>query len=196
MKIGILGAGNVGGTLGRIWQQAGHEVAFGTRKAAAGEVPLREAFAHGEVLVLATPWPGAREFLEGLGDFGGRVLVDATNPILPDFSGLEFGTTTSGAEQVAVWARNSRVVKAFNTVGFNVMADPAFAEGKPSMFYCGDDAEAKAQCAKLVAEAGFDALDAGPLRQARQLEPLAMLWITLAIQQGYGREMAFRLMRR
>lgn len=196
MKIGILGAGNVGGTLGRIWQRAGHDVAFGRRKAEAGEVSLSEAFAHGELLLLATPWIGAREFLEGLGDFNGRVLMDATNPILPDFSGLEYGTTTSGGEQVAAWARHARVVKAFNTVGFNVMAEPAFDEGKPTMFYCGDDAGAKAQCRELVDAAGFDAVDAGPLRQARYLEPVAMLWITMAIQHGYGREMALRLMRR
>ncbi len=196
MNIGILGAGNVGATLGRKWAASGHDVKMGVRNPAAGEVTLGEAFAHGDVLLLATPWAPAQAFLESLGDFGGKILLDATNPIREDFTGLTHGTTTSGAEQVAVWAKGSRVAKCFNTVGFNVMDNPGFAEGKPSMLYCGDDAEAKQAAHQLASEAGFEALDAGPLSQSRWLEPLAMLWITMAIKHGYGREMAFRLMRR
>lgn len=196
MKIGILGAGNVGGTLGRKWASHGHDVKFGARTPGEGEVPMGEAFIHGDVLLLATPWGPAEAFLKGLGDFGGKILIDATNPIAADFSGLTHGTTTSDAEQVAAWARGARVVKCFNTVGFNVMEDPSFAGGKPSMLYCGDDAAAKHSAAQLAAECGFEPLDAGPLTQARWLEPMAMLWITMAIKYGYGREMAFRLMRR
>lgn len=196
MKIGILGAGNVGATLGRKWAASGHDVKMGVRAPESGEVTLREAFAHGEVLLLATPWAPTQAFLESLGDFEGKVLIDATNPIRQDFSGLTHGTTTSGAEQVAAWAKGSRVVKCFNTVGFNVMENPSFVEGKPSMFYCGDDADAKQTAHQLAAAAGFEALDAGPLSQARWLEPMAMLWITMAVKHGYGREMAFRLMRR
>ncbi|NWF84564.1 MAG: NADPH-dependent F420 reductase [Bryobacteraceae bacterium] len=196
MKIGILGAGNVGATLGRKWAASGHDVRMGVRSPGDGEVSMGEAFNHGEVLLLATPWGPAEGFLKGLGDFGGKILIDATNPIAPDLSGLTHGTTTSGAEQVAAWARGSRVVKCFNTVGFNVMENTSFAEGKPSMLYCGDGAEAKHVAGQLAAECGFEPLDAGPLMQARWLEPLAMLWITMAIKHGYGREMAFRLMRR
>lgn len=197
MKIGILGAGNVGGTLGRIWRDRGHEVWLGVRSPKAeGEVTLQQAFTAGEILLLSTPWPATQPFLEELGDFGGKILIDATNPINADLSGLTHGTTTSGAEQVAVWARGARVVKAFNTVGFNVMADSKFAEGPATMFYCGDDPEAKARTRTLVEDAGFEAADAGPLSQARFLEPMAMLWITMALRYGYGREMALRLMRR
>lgn len=196
MKIGILGAGNVGATLGRKWAAAGHDVKLGVRTPADGEVTIQEAFAHGHVLLLSTPWAPTEAVLTGLGDFQGKILIDATNPISPDFSGLTHGTSTSGAEQVALWAKGSRVVKCFNTVGFNVMENPAFTEGKPSMLYCGDDAAAKQSVHQLATEAGFEALDAGPLAQSRWLEPLAMLWITMAIKHGYGREMAFRLMRR
>lgn len=201
MKIGIIGAGNVGGTLGRKWALAGHDVLFGVRAPEAAEPPgkmgtIAEAFAHGDVLALTTPWEATRKVLEQAGDLTGRILLDCTNPILPGLAGLEYGTTTSGAEKVAEWARSAKVVKVFNTVGFNIMADPRFTEGPPSMFYCGDDLEAKGVVAALVGEIGFDPLDAGPLSQARYLEPFAMLWITLAMRHGYGREMAFRLMRR
>ena len=196
MKIGVLGAGNVGGALGRKWAQAGHDVKLGVRTPGEGTVSLTEAFEHGDVLLLATPWGATVEFVAGLGDFGGRILIDATNPLAPGLAGLTHGTTTSGAEQVAAKARGARVVKCFNTVGFNVMEDPRFAGGKPSMLYCGDDAEAKAAARQLAEDAGFEPQDAGPLEQARYLEPFAMLWITMAMKYGFGREMAFRLMRR
>jgi predicted dinucleotide-binding enzyme len=196
MKIGILGAGNVGATLGRKWAAAGHDVRMGVRSPSGGEVTLPEAFSHGEALLLSTPWPPTEAVLGSLGGFQGKILIDATNPIAADFSGLTHGLSTSGAEKVAEWAPGARVVKCFNTVGFNVMANPAFADGKPSMIYCGDDAEAKKAAHRLAEDAGFEPLDAGPLSQARFLEPFAMLWITMAMKYGYGREMAFRLMRR
>jgi predicted dinucleotide-binding enzyme len=116
--------------------------------------------------------------------------------VLPDLSGLELGTTTSAAEQIAGWALHAKVLKAFNTVGFNVMADAKFGADLPVMFYCGDDAAAKATVQPLIAELGFDPVDAGPLRQARVLEPFAYLWISLAYTQGMCRDIAFKLLRR
>jgi predicted dinucleotide-binding enzyme len=145
--------------------------------------------------VLTTPWPATKEAVSGV-QLAGKVVVDVTNPILPDLSGLEVGTITSGAEQVAHWAKGARVVKAFNTVGFNVMARPKFQDGSAVMFYCGDDTDAKKTAHQLAADLGFDPHDAGPLTQARYLEPFAMLWITLALNQGYGREFGFKLMRK
>lgn len=123
-------------------------------------------------------------------------MIDATNPLLPGLTGLEIGTATSGAEQVAAWTRGARVVKAFNTVGANVMADPSFGGVKPVMFYCGDDKAAKAQVAELAASIGFDARDAGPLTQARLLEPFALLWISLALVHGYVLGIGFQLLER
>jgi predicted dinucleotide-binding enzyme len=87
-------------------------------------------------------------------------------------------------------------VKAFNTVGFNVMADPSFGGSKAVLFYCGDDAGAKGVVAELASGIGFDAQDAGPLTQARLLEPFALLWISLAVMHGYGRGLGFQLLRR
>jgi predicted dinucleotide-binding enzyme len=87
-------------------------------------------------------------------------------------------------------------VKAFNTVGFNIMANPAFGADRPVMFYCGDHTAAKQTVRPLVEQLGFEAVDAGPLTQARLLEPFAMLWISLAFGQGLGREIGFKLLRR
>ena len=209
MRIGIIGAGNVGGTLGSRWAQAGHELAFGSREpqsekmkqlvakagAKARAATLAEAAQTSDVILLSTPWKAAREAVESLGDLSGKVVIDALNPLLPDLSGLQLGTTTSAAEQVAAWAPHARVVKCFNSVGFNVMANPAFGADKAVMFYCGDDAQAKQVVSQLAQELGFDPVDAGPLRQARLLEPFAMLWISLAFG-GHGRDIAFRFLHR
>jgi predicted dinucleotide-binding enzyme len=119
MKISILGASNVGGTLGRAWARKGHDVFFGVpspgdagtqellttigSKARAGTVA--EAATAGDVIVLATPWPATRDAIQAAGIFAGKVVVDCTNPLKEDFSGLALGYTTSGAEQVAEWAK-------------------------------------------------------------------------------------------
>jgi predicted dinucleotide-binding enzyme len=210
MNIGIVGSGNVGGALGTRWAQAGHRVVFGSRNPAsdamrelvakagpnARAASLMEAVAAAEAVLLATPWPATRAAIEGSGDLAGKVLIDATNPLLPDLTGVECGATTSGGEWVAGWALGAKVVKAFNSVGANIMANPVFGPDRPVMFYCGDDAGAKLAVKPLIEELGFEAVDAGPLRQARTLEPFALLWISLAYAQGLGREIAFKLLRR
>ena len=210
MKIGIVGSGNVGGTLGRRWAKNGHNVIFSTREAPSVELrevlaqagptarsgSVAEAARESEVLLLATPWEAAQNALASAGNLNGKILIDAVNPLLPGLAGLAVGTSTSGGEMVARWAAGAKVVKAFNTVGSNIMADPRFDGGRAAMFYCGDDATAKSTVAGLINELGFEALDAGPLTQARVLEPFALLWISLALQYGYGREIAFQLLRR
>ena len=202
MNIGIVGSGQVGGTLGKRWAAAGYTVAFGSRNPgtaemrALGAVPLREAVAASDVVLVATPWQATRGAIEQAGSFAGKILIDATNPLAPRLEGLELGTTTSAAEQVAAWAPGAHVVKAFNTVGYNIMADPRFGQAAAVMFYCGDDPGAKKAVHRLAADLGFDPVDAGPLTQARVLEPFALLWISLAYQAGLGREIGFQLLRR
>jgi len=210
VKIGIIGAGNVGGTLGRAWAAKGHAVVFGARdprgpkvqelvKATAGTARAAtpaEAAAHGEVVLLATPWAAAQAALRGAGDLTGKILIDATNPLRPDLSGLTLGHTTSAAEEVARWAPGAKVVKAFNTIGAQHMANPRFGTQSASMLICGDDAAAKKAVLALAEVLGFDPVDAGPLTQARLLEPLAMLWISLAYAYGHGADIAFKLLRR
>ncbi|MCA2967889.1 MAG: NAD(P)-binding domain-containing protein [Acidobacteriaceae bacterium] len=162
MQIGILGSGNVGGALGRRWAAAGHPVLFASREP---DSPRMAALvASSDIVLLATPWPATRDAVANL-PWNGKILIDATNPLLPALAGLEFANTTSGAEQVAAWAPGARVVKAFNTIGYNIMENPTFSGAPVTILYCGDD-------------------------------PEALLWISLAMLEGYGREIAFSLLRR
>jgi 8-hydroxy-5-deazaflavin:NADPH oxidoreductase len=209
MRIAVLGTGNVGGTLGQRWAAKGHEVVFGSREpdsekvrqllAAAGSnaesAGYEEAASSADAIVLATPWEAAREVLEAIDDWTGSLLIDCTNPIAPDLQ-LAVGTTTSGAEIVSEWAQGALVVKAFNTTGWNNMADPIYNGELITMFICGDNTEAKAIVTGLAEDLDFEVVDAGALTMARYLEPLAMLWINLANVQRLGRNIAFKLVRR
>ncbi len=213
MKLAIIGAGNVGGTLGTAWaQKAGHEIFFGVRnpssdktqalvrkigaKARAG-TPA-EAAAFGEFIVLTTPWPAAEAAIRSLGDLNGRIILDATNPLAmgPDGLGLEIGHSISAGEKVQGWTKGAAVFKTLNTTGFGNMADPVFHGVKSVMFVAGDDAANKPRVIALVAALGFEVVDAGPLRNARLLEAHAMLWIELALKRGLGRDWAFAIVRR
>jgi predicted dinucleotide-binding enzyme len=210
MKIAIIGAGNVGGTLGQGWARKGHQVFYGVRRpqddatqellratgpAARAGAPA-EAAAFGAVVVFATPWPATEAAVKSAGDLTGKVVIDCTNPLKPDLSGLEIGHTTSAAEKVAAWAKGAKVFKAFNTTGFNIMADPVINGTRTVMFVCGDDEAAKPAVMQLASDLGFEAVDAGKLTQARLLEPWAMLWISLAFRGTVGREFGFALLRR
>ena len=195
MKIAVLGRGNVGGTLGRRWAEAGHEVTFGVLEVRTDdEAPLDRAVEDAEVVVFALPYGQLVPVGKSLG-LEGKILVDCTNPIAPDFTGL-IAMESSAAEELTTATGSPRVVKCFNTVGFNVMADPDF-DGRPvSMLLCGDDLDAKAVVEKLASDLGFAPVDAGPLHQARWLEGMAWLWISMAMKHGHGREMAFIYERR
>ena len=208
MKIGILGAGNVGMALARALLGAGQPVTIGVPDPAryadavaalGSQVTLTtgdDAVEHAELVILAVPYPAALTIAQARSDWQGRVLVDATNPLAPGLAGLSLGTTTSGAEQVAVRAVGARVVKAFNTTGAENMADSHYAQGQPMMPVAGDDAAARLPVLALATLIGFDAVDMGPLSAARYLEPLAMVWIHLAFKQGLGRRFAFARMTR
>jgi 8-hydroxy-5-deazaflavin:NADPH oxidoreductase len=200
MNIAVIGSGNVGGTLGEAWVRAGHKVIFGTRDGAKEAVAsgaqtdtVAQAIHQSEVVVLAIPWTAMPDVMKQVKDWSGKTLIDCINPIKPGLE-LAVGLNTSGAEQVAQLASGARVAKAFNTTGFNNMKNPSYG-GKPvSMLFCSDDSTAKNTCEKLIRDVGFDPVFAGPLKQARYLEPMAMLWITMSIQGG--RDFAFTIVRR
>lgn len=209
VRIAIIGAGSVGGTLAIGWASAGHDVRLGVRSPDDPKVrellgkfarpgaalPPAAAVEGADVVVLATPWEATLELARGLA-LAGKVVVDTTNPLLPNLAGLAVSGNDSAAEAIARAAPGARVVKCFNTTGANNFLAPDYPEGRATMLYAGDAAEAKAVVAELGRELGFDMVDAGPLARARLLEAFAMLWITLAYPQGQGREIAFRLMRR
>jgi NADPH-dependent F420 reductase len=211
MKIAIVGSGNVGSALGKRWAANGHQVIFGSRDpqsektqnlihsmgANAHAGPVRMAATTADVVVFATPWGEAtEEAIRSAGDLSGKIVIDATNPLNPGLQGLSLGHTISAGEQVEIWATGARVVKAFNNTGAGNILDPNYNGQAATMFICGDADEAKRVVAELASEIGFDVVDAGSLRMARQLEPLAMLWVHLAYIQGMGPNIAFTLLRR
>jgi 8-hydroxy-5-deazaflavin:NADPH oxidoreductase len=201
MKIAVLGAGNVGGNLGRALAVCGHEVTLGVRdpnsekaRQAVKDAPdgmllasIPDALAGAEVIALTIPWPAAGEVLESVEDWGGRIIIDATN---------RFGAAErSAGEDAARLAQGARVVKAFNIIGAEHYLDPVFNGERASMLLCGDDADAKRVVAQLCEEMGFDPVDAGPLALAGTLEEVARLWVMMA-RGGTGRNIAFRLIKR
>jgi predicted dinucleotide-binding enzyme len=206
MRIAIAGAGNVGGALGKGWARAGHNIAYGVpdpsdpkhRPAAeaAGGARLgtvAEAVSGADVIVLAVPFGAAAEALAAAGDLAGRILIDATNPLRMGAAGLELsmGFERSGGEHVASLVRGCSVFKALNQVGYEVMADSGGYPAAPVMFVAGDDEAKKPVVLGLVADLGFQAVDAGGLAVARLLEPFAMLWIHMALNRRVGRDNAF-----
>lgn len=208
-KIAVLGSGNVGRALARGLAAAGHQVTVGTREpgrpelvewasGSTGGVALAgslEAATGAEIVLVATAWDGTESALAAVAPaLEGKVLVDVTNPLrFTTRLELALGFTDSGGEQVQRWAPGARVVKAFNTVGFELMDHPDLPDGPPTLFVAGDDAGAKADVAGLAADLGWAVHDCGDLVAARLTEPLALLWIEHAIRSG-SRRHAFRLL--
>ena len=209
MKIAIIGAGNVGQALGHGWAKAGHQITYGVKnpkdekaqaikseQGGAAVASNEQAASAAEVLVLSTPWGATETAIRACGNLGGKIVIDCTNPVKADFTGLDRGFTTSGAEQVAQWAKGAQVFKTMNQIGYTLMDHPSFASGlKPVMFVAGEGA-GKPTVMRLVQELGFEAIDVGGITYARLLEPLAMLWIHLALVKGLGRDFAFGLLRK
>lgn len=202
MNIAVIGSGNVGSALALAWARAGHVVAIGARDTShikgaslAGQgirvAPIPEAVRSSDVILLAVPGDALGDVAVAMGNVQGKILVDATNS-LKQRPGLP-----SPHEVLRSRTPGANVVKCFNTTGFNVMANPEFAEGKADMFIAGDSQHAKAVVRTLALDAGFgECFDIGGTDKVPLLENFALLWITLAMQQGYGREIAFKLMQR
>lgn len=201
MKIAVVGAGKVGSALGHRLSECGHDATYGVRDPSdpkyqrldAKRLPVKEAVAAADVVVIAIPWRAVEGLAGQLGDLGERVVIDATNPLA---GGPQIAGFTSGAENIAAWTGSRHVVKAFNTTGAANVRNPVYPDGQPVMFIAADDLEAKETSMELANQIGFDAQDAGPLAAARDLEHLAALWIRLAYGLGHGPDIAYRLLRR
>ena len=211
MRIGILGSGLMGGKLGTIFVRAGHDVIFSYArspeklktlareakgKARAG-TPV-EAAAGSDVLLLAVHWLRFEDVLKQAGDLSGKIVVSCSLPMNADDTALVVGHDSSGAERLTKMIPKARVVSAFNTVPSEVLYAVYEARRKParpSLVYCGDHEAAKETVAQLIRDAGFEPVDAGPLRMARRMEPFALLVAQLAYEGTGSPALAYRFER-
>ncbi|MGA2479922.1 MAG: NAD(P)-binding domain-containing protein [Spirochaetia bacterium] len=205
MQIAIIGTGNVGGALARAWARAGHRIFLGVRNLrdqkvlalTAGGPPITahspaEAVNDAETVLFAIPPNALRHVLDNLGDLKGKVLIDATNSVR-----TRAGEFASVADALRSWTKSTDVVKCFNTTGFNVMENPKFGGVAADMFMAGSSSHAKEIAHRLAQDAGFAmCYDLGGDERIPLLESLAGIWIDLALVQGHGREIAFKLLKR
>jgi predicted dinucleotide-binding enzyme len=188
--VAVIGTGRMGGAFGANFSALGHTVIYGSRepgKASVKEVvgktkgasamTPKEAAAKADIVVLAVPWTGIEETVKSLGDLSGKLVLDPTNALKANAGAMEMVVPTSGGEMIQQWLPKATVVKAFNTVGFFVIANPKVTEGPVAVFLAGDDAAAKARVSALVGQMGFDPVDVGPMKNARVLESMSILYM-------------------
>jgi predicted dinucleotide-binding enzyme len=211
MRVGILGSGLMGGKLGTLFVRAGHEVVFSYarttgklsrlareagRNACAGTP--EEAAAGADAVLLAVHWSRVDDVLKQAGDLSGRTVISTCLPMNAEDTELVLGRTNSGAEALAKKIPKADVVSAFSTVPSEVLFGVYAARKRakrPCLIYCGDETRAKKKAAELIADIGFDPVDAGPLRIARYTEPFTLLIAELAYEGKGGPEVAYRFER-
>ncbi len=190
--IAIIGTGNVANGLGPQFARLGHIIVYGSRDPSRDEVKdLVERTAHGasattpaeaaagaDIVVLAVPGGAIEAVTKGLGNLADKIIIDPTNPLRRREDGLfEMGVETSNAELIQGWAPDAHVVKAFNSLNWEQMADPESSGGPISILLVGNSAKAKAVIARLAEGMGLEPIDLGPLRHARVVEGMLILWI-------------------
>lgn len=190
-RIAILGKGNVGGALARGLARSYSSVqVVGNDKTA-----QLQAATQAEVVIIAVPFPAIDDVVKNLGTaLDGKVVVDATNALTPDYQ-LAIGYTTSGAEELQKKLPQARVVKAFNTVFAQHMDSGKVGTTPITALVAADDAAAKQTVVTLASDLGFETVDAGPLKNARLLEPVGFLNIQLGYMLGLGTQIGFKLVR-
>jgi 8-hydroxy-5-deazaflavin:NADPH oxidoreductase len=214
MNIGIIGSGNMGAALGKLWAQAGHQVIFSySRDAnklqelafAAGSHAKtgtpEEAVAQSNIVMLAVWVPSLEEIFRITGSLDGKLIITCVSGLRPDFTGQAIGITDlkmSVAETIQQFAPNAKVVEAFNMTFAEILAADTrqFGVESPSIFYCGDDLAAKKVVAGLIAECGYEAVDAGALIVARSLETLATAWVQFAVSSHLFPNLGFKALQR
>lgn len=203
MTIAILGAGNMAMGLANRFSKAGYPVVLAARDAAKAQAAaaglgggvsaaaIAEAAAAADTIVLAVPFEAAAEVIAAAGGLAGKTVIDITNPLTADFSGLTIGHSTSAGEEIQKLAPQAKVVKAFNTVFASILQGDGTVGGKPvTVFIAGDDEKANQAVEAVVVKAGFSPLQAGGLSAARYLEPVAGLNIALGYGRGFGTAIA------
>ena len=188
MKIGVIGAGGIGGTIGRLWAKAGHQVFFSSRNpeklselvATAGEKArsgtVAEAAKFADVIFLACYYSTINDAIAAAGSIDGKILIDATNPYLRENDKIHRVPDASSGLEIAAKVPTAKVVKAYNTLPTATFANEAHRTDPCALFYCGDDAEAKAIVAQLITDSGFAPIDTGNLIQVTHQEPGGVLY--------------------
>ncbi len=212
-KIGILGSGTVGQTLGLGFASLGHEVMIGTREpaklkdwqaktGARAQIGFpQEAVKFGELIVLATKWEGTRQAIElaGKDQFRHKTVIDVTNPLKSGAEGkapmLDVGYPDSAGKKIQEWLPDSKVVKAFNIVTASYMTNPKLQEGTPDLFIAGDHDIANKEVAEFAKKWGWSVTDIGGIENAYMLEALAMLWILYGFRNNHWTH-AFKLLKK
>jgi predicted dinucleotide-binding enzyme len=192
MKIAIIGKGNVGKALGLGLKRAGHEIRYGHRDP---KEPVREAAEWGEMIILAVPYHATRDAVREIGSAAnGKVLVDVTNAL--DQNGdWAVGFTTSAAEEIQKLLPISRVVKAFNTVFSQNQSTGRVGKEQLTAFIAGNNAKAKQIVMQVAEDIGFKAVEVGPLKSARYLEPMAVMIIGIGYSLKMGTKIGFKLVK-
>lgn len=210
MILGVIGSGKIGKSIGKWAAKAGYEVIFSSRDQShadeaskeagnnAGSGSINDVIGSADMILLAVPYRAVKDILKEAGtDLKNKVLIDVTNPLNQDFSGLAIGLTTSAAEEIQKSVPGAKVVKAFNTI-FSAVFDsqkPEINGTKVAVFYASDHEPAKAMVAELIKKMGFNAVDTGPLKSARTLEPLALLNINMGYAMGHGTTIGFAFLK-
>lgn len=205
MKIAVIGSGNIGSTLARKWHACGHQIFVGVRDRDAFKgkdllaldglqvLDIQGAVQQSEVVLLATPAPMAVEVAKSLGDTSGKILIDAMNIVM----GRGPAGFSNTADAILANTLSQDVVKSFNTTGFNNIENPVYNGETIEMYMAGDSARGKEIVRQLALDAGFSAcVDVGGNDRFALMEQFAFFWINLAMMQGQGRNIAFKLMRR
>ena len=190
--VAVIGTGRVGGALGPRFAELGYTMIYGSRDHSQPKVEelvartggnatastQREAAAEADIVVLAVPWSAAEQVIKSIGPLDGKIIIDVTNALRMGSDGyMEKAVPTSGAELIQSWAPGASVVKAFNSMSYLVMANPSVAGGPVTVPLAGDDKGAKQKVREMVEAMGFETEDVGPLRNARHLEGMAVLYM-------------------
>jgi 8-hydroxy-5-deazaflavin:NADPH oxidoreductase len=201
VKVAVLGAQVVGGTLGRKWARAGHQVTFGVRNADNPEVQalaqelgasvstLSNAIVFGDVVVFAIPGGAMDEAVQAhAGVLGNKIVIDAANRM----SGGEMNS----AAAFAAYTPAANVYRAFNSLGWENFENPLFGDVQADLFYCGPGGEAQLLVETLIRDVGLRPVRVGDLSQVHLVDMVASLWFALALGQGMGRQLAFKVLTR
>ncbi|MGL5833369.1 MAG: NADPH-dependent F420 reductase [Waterburya sp.] len=209
MNIGIIGTGNMGSSLGKIWAQNGHKLMFSYSRDISKLEKIAqslgnnatigtpaEAVQFADVVVLSVPYGAVENALQAAGSLEGKIVFSIVNALLPDMSGMAVGTTTSGAEKIAKLAPGAFVVEALPVFAEVLNSESRrFGEQQATVFYTGDNQQAKQTVANLLQELDVEPIDAGTLKNSRYVEPAMMLLIQLAYGQQLG-QVGFKLLKR